>query len=49
MYYYDKLNPKLKKEFDEVFEKLIDDIQRGYLSQEEEMRGKQINHMFLLQ
>jgi len=39
MYYYDKLNPKLKKEFDEVFEKLIDDIQRGYLSQEEEMRG----------
>ena len=29
MYYYDKLNPKLKKEFDEVFEKLIDDIQRG--------------------
>lgn len=39
MYYYDKLNPKLKKEFDEVFEKLIDDIQRGYLSQEKEMRG----------
>jgi len=39
MYYYDKLNPKLKKEFDEVFEKLIDDIQRGYLSQEEEMGG----------
>lgn len=39
MYYYDKLNPKLKKEFDEVFERLIDDIQRGYLSQEEEMRG----------
>jgi len=34
MYYYDKLNPKLKKEFDEVFEKLIDDIQRGYLSEE---------------
>lgn len=39
MYYYDKLNSKLKKEFDEVFEKLIDDIQRGYLSQEEEMWG----------
>jgi len=39
MYYYDKLNENLKKEFDEVFEKMIDDIQRGYLSQKEEMSG----------
>lgn len=39
MYYYDKLNSKLKKEFNEVFENLIDDIQRGYLSQKEEMSG----------
>ena len=37
MYYYDKLNKNLKKEFDEVFEKMIDDIQRGYLNEDVEI------------
>jgi len=37
LYYYDKLPIKLKKEFDELFEKMIDDIQRKYLQGVEEM------------
>jgi len=39
MYYYDKLNETLKKEFDEVFEEMIDDIQRGYLQEKQNMEG----------
>ena len=40
MYYYDKLNENLKKEFDEVFEEMIDDIQRGYLQGKQEIYGR---------
>tara|TARA_A100001201_G_scaffold116816_1_gene100416 strand:- start:253 stop:741 length:489 start_codon:yes stop_codon:yes gene_type:complete len=32
MYYYDTLNADLKKEFDEIFEEMINDIQMGYVS-----------------
>jgi len=32
MYYYDKLDTDLKKEFDEIFEEMINDIQMGYVS-----------------
>lgn len=32
MYYYDKLDANLKKEFDEIFDKMLEDIQMGYLN-----------------
>ena len=32
MYYYDKYNKDFKKEFDEIFDKMIGDIQMGYLN-----------------
>lgn len=32
MYYYDKLNENLKKEFEEIFDKMLEDIQMGYLN-----------------
>ena len=32
MYYYDKYNEDFKKEFDEIFDKMIEDIQMGYLN-----------------